>query len=283
MSLVEKYRPQSFKDFLKPLDFDKKLTKILQCMSQRIPILLAGKSGIGKTTLVYVIARDQGYTVYETNASDERKQENLKQILKRVQMYTFVKTLFLFDEIDGLNWSKTKSIMIQILKKSIHPIFMTANEIYKIPEIIKKSCQVIPLTEPKLTDIAQRIKEISEKEHITPRYGTISTDVRNTLLKTFYGGEVYQKESQFEKVKQIFLKQTENITKEDIIWMIDNSVRFFSGRSLIEFIELITKADIYGLELLKEREKGNFSTCTYPFYLRRLSVIRKGEKIKNKF
>jgi len=249
-------------------------------MSQRIPILLSGKSGIGKTTLVYIIAKDQGYAVSETNASDERKQEDLQHILKRVQMYTFVKTLFLFDEADGLNWYKTTSIMIQILKKSIHPIFMTANEIYKIPEIIKKSCQVIPLTEPHLTDIAQRIKEISEKEHITPRYGTISTDVRNTLLKTFYGGEVYQKDNQFEKVKQIFLRQTEEIEKEDIIWLVDNACRYYSGRSLIEFIDLICKADIYGIELLKEREKGNFSTVTYPFYLRRLSVLRKREKNK---
>ena len=272
-SLTEKYRPKILKEFIKPRGFDKQLGKIQLGINENNAILLYGKAGIGKTTLVYVLANEYGYKVIETNMSNERKREDLSLMMRTVQMKTFLKTMFLLDEVDGIKWTKSNtSIMLRLLNKTQHPIFLTANEIRKIPDSIKKICIRISLRSPSLIDVVQRIKEIAEKERIKPKYGTVSSDVRNTMIKTLIGGEVYEKEDQFAKIKQIFLRQRQDITKDDLIWMLDNAFGFYSGKDLVDFIDLLAKANIYGIELLKEINKGRYSDVRFPYYLRRASL-----------
>lgn len=274
-NLLEFYRPKTLKEFIPSKDLDKKIEKIKETIKQNGTVILSGNAGIGKTTLSNIMANELGYTIIETNASNERKKENLEQILRQVQLGTFMPTLYLFDEVDGLNWSSSIiSIMQKIIQKTVHPIIMTANNLRKIPQTIQKQCTMIKLYSPNLTDVAQRIREIAEKEGIKPQYGNISSDVRNTILKTFYGGEVYQKEDKFTKIKQIFMKQTKNITKDEMIWIAGNISNFYTGRQLIETVELVADADVYGLALMRELDKSRFGVVRYPYFLKRASLVK---------
>jgi len=275
-SIIERYRPKTLKEFIKSKGFNKKLEKIKLALDKNTPVIIHGEAGIGKTTLVHVLANEYGFKLIETNMSDERKKEDLVLMLRQVQMKSFFRTLFLLDEADGINWTKENTkIMREILTKTRHPIFLTANELKKIPGEIKKICVKISLKPPSLTAVVQRIKEIAEKEGIKPKYGAVSSDVRNTMIKTLIGGEVYEKEDQFKKIKQIFLKQRQDITKDDVIWLLDNSCNFYNGKKLVDFIDLLAKADIYGLELLKEMEKGRYAEVRYPYFIRRASLAQK--------
>ena len=52
------------------------------------PLLLVGPSGVGKTTLVQVLARKFDYDLIEMNASDTRNREDLETLIHaNVQQY----------------------------------------------------------------------------------------------------------------------------------------------------------------------------------------------------
>lgn len=278
MSLLEKYRPKTFKELIPSKDLDKKIDQLKQSVQNKTPTILYGNAGIGKTTIVHVTANELGYTVIETNSSNERKKENMQQTLKQVQHNTFTPTLFLFDEADGLNYKNNiTSIILEILQKTRHPIIMTANNIQKIPYIIQKQCTTIRLYEPNITDIAKRVKEISQKENMKIHAGEISTDIRSTFLKVFYGGEVYDKQNMFNRTKQILQKQVTNINNDDLTWLLDNSSNY-TGRNLIEFHELLSLSELYGLHLLKEIPKARNPYITYPYFIKRSSLLKTAQK-----
>ncbi|MGI0090203.1 MAG: AAA family ATPase, partial [Nitrososphaerales archaeon] len=71
------------------------------------PVLLSGPPGVGKSTSVYAVAKEFGYTVIEYNASDVRTRERLREALSPTLENASVfgkdeKLLVFLDEIDGL-------------------------------------------------------------------------------------------------------------------------------------------------------------------------------------
>jgi len=90
---IEKYRPKSIKEMI---GFESsiitKIKNFLENFENKImsgklstkerAILLEGPPGVGKTTIVYAIANDLGYSVVELNASDTRTEEAINKKLK---------------------------------------------------------------------------------------------------------------------------------------------------------------------------------------------------------
>ena len=148
---IEKYRPTSTKEmvgftstvnkinvFLK--NFDKKL-KTQTFKKKDRAILLEGPPGVGKTTVVYAIANDLGYSVVEMNASDARTEGAIKRKLKdaigskNLMAYMgtgnkLLKKIILIDEVDGISGQSDRgglAVLLKIIDKTKTPIIMTCN------------------------------------------------------------------------------------------------------------------------------------------------------------
>lgn len=112
-------------------------------------LILSGTTGCGKTSLVRAIANEYNLTLVETNASDERRKNDLLRTFKNAITNTIggnIKLLFL-DEADNL----PKPVFNQLkkfIKTTPSPVIIACNNEYAIPKAIKDDSWVIDFPYP---------------------------------------------------------------------------------------------------------------------------------------
>ena len=85
LPLVEKYRPKTKTDLIgNEVAINGLILFLKRWTPRKAPMasLLLGPAGSGKTSSVYAIAKDLGYTIMEVNASDSRNKQSIKDILE---------------------------------------------------------------------------------------------------------------------------------------------------------------------------------------------------------
>ncbi|MDA4130596.1 MAG: AAA family ATPase [Thaumarchaeota archaeon] len=112
------------------------------------PLLLTGPPGVGKSTSIYAVANEFGYTVLEYNASDVRTRERLREALSPTlennSIFNDEKLLVFLDEIDGLSGRSDYAGMdfvLDFIENATMPVAMAANleETQKLKKIEQKS------------------------------------------------------------------------------------------------------------------------------------------------
>ena len=224
---------------------------------------------------MYAVANEIGYIVLEINASDERKKDELEKILRIARSKTHHKIIILFDEVDGLGRTGWKYLR-QILKESLHPVIITANNAWKVPDSIKKLCEEIRFFRPSKRDILKLAKRIAEREGIEVKdYSKISNDIRNSLLAVFNDSQTYQSLSDFDIIKNIFERgdSIDEVRRDSrlFIWLIDNVPNFYDNvRDMFKAIQIITLAQMTKrVEILRLLPKGKRGMPEYPYFFRR--------------
>jgi len=268
--------PKSSKDLIGDTKtFPKLLSDLRTAIREHGRVLIYGPPGIGKTSSVYVIANELGFDVIEINASDERKRENLKEILKRCQQIGLdnEKLLFLLDEADGLQaWA----IVEEIVKKSIHPVILTCNESYKISPKLQSLLIKFKYKPPLLQDVVRHIRKLRPD---TEDFSGVSTDIRSSIISSSYGSERYFPPDIFAAVESVFKNSDPSkIDEEKIPYLIDNATRFYSGVDIYNFYRILEIAVRTRLSLLSVLPEGKGQRVVYPYYLKRMTVLRGKDK-----
>jgi replication factor C large subunit len=109
--------------------------------------MLVGPSGVGKTTLVKLLADKFDYDLVEMNASDTRNKEDLEKLILPVFNNTSVsgrKMLLFLDEVDGISGREDLGgldYLVKIMKEPTIPVIMAANtqDSAKIKQLSKAS------------------------------------------------------------------------------------------------------------------------------------------------
>lgn len=151
MMWSEIYRPQSVEQMIGNEDARLAVVKWLsRWVNGSRPLLLVGPSGVGKTTLVNVLARKFNYDLIEMNASDTRNREDLESVIIPMFNNTSVsgRTMLLFlDEIDGISGREDAGgieSLVKMMKEPTIPVIMAANtqDNMKIKQLAKV-CKII--------------------------------------------------------------------------------------------------------------------------------------------
>uniref|UniRef100_A0A8C4QKU7 CTF18, chromosome transmission fidelity factor 18 homolog (S. cerevisiae) n=1 Tax=Eptatretus burgeri TaxID=7764 RepID=A0A8C4QKU7_EPTBU len=192
--------------------------------------LLSGPPGLGKTTLVHVVARHAGYNVVEINASDDRSPEVLRT---RVEAATQMRSVLgaaerpnclLIDEIDGAPLATINALLEIVNRKDgkekpaagttrkkerkkkeggllVRPIICICNDVY-VPALRQLRQQAFTIAVPMTmaSRLAQRLTEITKCQGLRADMGTLlalcnktDNDIRsciNTLQFLHSRGEV---------------------------------------------------------------------------------------------
>ena len=131
-----KHAPKTIEGFLGNKQQLMKVIEWLKHPKKGKALLLYGSPGTGKTLSVYLAAKALNMQVIETNASDVRDVDRIKQMAAGVGKQ---KTLFLpnhvilFDEVDGIGGLEERGSIAEIvkfIKESRFPVVLTANEAY---------------------------------------------------------------------------------------------------------------------------------------------------------
>lgn len=197
---VEKYRPQTVEEMVLAEDI-KTFLSDSENISQNI--MFIGHSGIGKSTLAKIIARNILNCQYlYINASDENGIDTI-----RTKVNNFVSTksfdgkqkLVILDESDGLSKSAQQALRYITEEYSSTSIFiLTANYGYKIIEALRSRCAVFNLKYDQ-KDYIKYILGILKGEGVTnlkevvPHIKSFYPDFRrclNDLQKRLKDGEI---------------------------------------------------------------------------------------------
>lgn len=169
---TEKYRPKKLQDFRGSSKEVKEVKEWVENWedNKKQALLLAGKAGIGKTTLANCLSKELDLELVETNASDVRTKKALKKNLEQaVKQKSFLGKgkLILIDEIDGMSKNDRggKSLIRNIIKESRFPVILTANDAYSSGmKAIRRLSKVVKLGKVHTNSIKARLKEICENE-----------------------------------------------------------------------------------------------------------------------
>ncbi|SRR5579884_768186 len=146
----EKYRPSRVEEMVGNEQARLLIVKWLSgWVSGSKPLLLVGPPGVGKTTIVRVLAAQMGYDLVEMNASDTRNKEILQARISPVLANTgiFGKKILLFiDEVDGISGREDTGgldTLIDLMQEPTVPVIMAANTKSSKIKDLGKACRVV--------------------------------------------------------------------------------------------------------------------------------------------
>ena len=140
--------------------------------------LISGDPGIGKTTVVRLIAKLKGYRTYELNASDQRNKLIISnklgflldnKTLNHGQIES--KNLIIMDEVDGMGGNEDRggiAALIDVIKRTKVPIVCIANDKQnqKLRSLVNH-CYDLKFNKPDKRHIVNRLQDICRKENVT--------------------------------------------------------------------------------------------------------------------
>ena len=165
---VEKYRPQTLKDYIGNDLLKEKVQSYLD--NNDVPhLLLYGKAGTGKTTLAKIIAQTIECDMMVINASDENNVETVRNKVKNFASGAGFKgfKIIILDEFDYMT-PNAQAILRNLMETfSRHTRFiLTCNYHEKIIEPILSRCQTFAVNPPSKKEVAFHVTEILNKEGI---------------------------------------------------------------------------------------------------------------------
>ena len=283
MIWIEKYRPKSFGDIYGQDEIIKKVKEYFDNFPKvkKRALVLAGSPGIGKTTLVQVLAKENDCEIFELNASDFRNKssllEKLKPVLEQVSLFKKNK-IILVDEVDGLSSIKDRggvTELVRMIEKSPYPIILTANDVWtKKLSDLRKKVDVLELNEISPSIVKTVLKKIldNEKKEITlsmlnkisinskgdlrsaindlesissiENLEEVEIGERNKSTDIFHAMRKVFQEAPNEEVLRVFDEVDMNLD-EVALWIEENIPKVYKGKELYKAYESLANSNLF--------------------------------------
>lgn len=173
---AEKYRPRTLEDVVG----NKKAVRDFRAWAEEwqsgIPetkaVILYGPAGIGKTSSAHALARDMEWDVIELNASDQRTAGVIEKIAgSAASMNTLFgsKRLIILDEADNIHGTADRGGMRAIsgiIKGTLQPIVLIANDIYGLTPTIRNLCLEIKFGSVQSRSMVPALKKVCKAEEV---------------------------------------------------------------------------------------------------------------------
>ena len=191
---ARKYRPQHFNTVVGQSHITTTLKNAILQQHLAHAFLFCGPRGVGKTTCARILAKtincenltpegeacDQcascisnnkgaSFSVHELDAASNNSVDDIRELIEQVRFspQTGRYKVYIIDEVHMLSASAFNAFLKTLEEPPAHAIFILATtEKHKILPTILSRCQIFDFKRITSNDIAEHLKEISEKENI---------------------------------------------------------------------------------------------------------------------
>ncbi len=172
---TEKYRPKTLEDFVDNNQAVKQLLDWLHSWTKAVPkkkaAFLYGPPGVGKTSIIEILAHILDYDFILLDASNWRTKDALEKILglaSQQQPLFHSSRLFVLDELEGMSGTSDRGgirAVTTLINNSNFPIILIANDIWN-PKFssLRNKCDAIKFQRVPTRSIAVYLHKISTSE-----------------------------------------------------------------------------------------------------------------------
>ena len=165
---VEKYRPQTVKDYIGSTDFKEKIQRWIKDQSIT-NLFFHGPAGTGKSSLANLLVKQLDCDFKYINASNESGidivRSKITEFCQNSSIYPL--KILVLDEADGLTPQAQMALKATSEQYSKNTRFIfTANEFGKIIDPLKSRCQEFNVIPPTKSQVFERCKEILDQEKV---------------------------------------------------------------------------------------------------------------------
>ncbi len=318
MMWQEKYRPKTLKEFIGQEEIKKKVLDFIKNYKQqrKKALLLYGSPGTGKTSLIYIIAKELNLEILELNASDFRNKEQIQLIIGNAikQQSLFSKgKIILVDELEGISGHEDRGgiqELLRLIETTSYPIILTCIDPWheKLRKIKSSSInlEMNPLLIGDLIKILYKIsqqenievepsilKEIAIKAKLDARacindLQVLSASKKKILREDLESIDSREKDIKIFEALQKVLKTRDargafNLVKnhdlnEITLWIDENLPLEYKGTELEKAYEMLSLADLYKGRIRK-RQHWRFLAYIYDFITQGIALAKKQDKI----
>ena len=142
---VNKYKPENSKDFINLENQIRDIKNFLKCFKKQKPsenfkngLLITGKSGTGKSNLIEILLKEEGFSILNFNASTTLSQNEITSKIKSTlttnnilrYMSNIKNTAIIIDELDAIDSKKEfgSSNIIDLLSHSKTKFYSKLNK-----------------------------------------------------------------------------------------------------------------------------------------------------------
>jgi len=292
---TDRYVPKNFEEFIGNVEIvDRAIAWANEWKEgkRQKPLFFFGNPGVGKTALVYLIAKEMGWQLFEMNASDLRDKESIERIAGAATTNSSLfgsKRLILLDEIDGLQSQDRggAGAIISIVKEANNPVILVANDAYdKKLASVRTACEVLEFKKINYLSIAKRLREICAIEKIEFDEDAVKElakncagDMRSALLDvqslapkvTMDNVKALSYRERKEKIFPVMAKVFKGKTISEIrtavdsvevsldmlnLWVEENIPRQFDAIDAASAFEMLSRADIFNGRIMNRQHWG---------------------------
>ncbi|UZE92709.1 MAG: replication factor C large subunit [Methanosarcinales archaeon] len=297
---TEKYRPKTLSEVTGNSKAIAELKKWAEeWKKDKKAAILYGPPGIGKTSAVYALANDMGWSTIELNASDQRTADIIKKVAGTAAITgTFEGTkgrrLIILDEADNIHGNADRGgtrAIGEVIKNANQPIVLIANEYYDMSKALRGLCKSIQFRAVQSKTVVPLLGKICHQEGIDCDINTLEAiatnapDFRSAIndLQALSQGRKKvtiddisvgirdTKESIFKVLAKIFKDNTPKEVRsavytldespEDFIhWLDENLPKEYEGKDLADGFECLSRADVF---LGRVRRRQNYGMWRY--------------------
>ena len=310
--LQDKYKPRNVSEIIGQ---NENLKILKGNIVNKIPTIIYGKYGIGKTSSVYAIANEMKAEVIEINASDFGDKENVKRLIGNAmnqRSLFFNGKIILIDELEGFSGKDRGFVneVINIVEKSDFAVVVTCHNPYDRKfSALRKKCKLIEFNEINYSDMYGFLKNIAFLEKISDKDDKLirtiarssNGDLRAALIDLFTASNgnlesLGKRENEEELAYYLNLifksndfslihKITNNAVidlDELLLYLEENVPKVYSGSELALGMDALSKADLFRNRIIK-RQYYRYLVYQKFFSIQKVADSKKEKKDNLKF
>ena len=316
MGFPEKYAPKTTSEIVGQEKALREVRKWLDNPGKGL--LVHGPPGVGKTATAYALARELDLELVEMNASDFRREEDVRRRLLNAATQRSLwgkKKLILVDEVDGLAGREDSGAIraiAELIRRSAFPVYLTCNDNWAKPiRELKGLVKEVRFGKPRTSEVLKLLQKVAEAERIKVERGVLlqiagSRDFRSALsdleslsagrndlveldLKAL--GDRDREKTIFDTLRDIFkakeawqarlaMEGLDKPVDEVMLWLDENIPAEYQGEDLARAYDALSKADVFRGRIVRRQD---WKLLKYVIDLTTIGVAMAKSKVNHGF